>query len=70
MPKADSRKTKSPGAKQPLIGREQFSRISEVEGIHLSEEAERVFAEFDRRKLPPEERRREIIARFKREPAE
>jgi hypothetical protein len=41
-----------------------------VEGIRLSGEAKRAFDEFDRRRLTPEERRRAIIARFKRDAAE
>ena len=60
--------TEPPG--KPLIGREQFAKISEVEGIRLNEEARRMFADFDRRKLSPEERRREIVERFRREAAE
>ena len=57
-------------ADRPLIGREAFAKISEVEGIRLSDEAKWMFEEFDRRKLPAEERRRAILARFKGEPAE
>ena len=45
-------------AGKPLIGREEFARISEVEGISLGEDARRLFVEFDRRKLSAEERRR------------
>jgi hypothetical protein len=49
-----------------IIGREAFAKISEVEGIRLSDEARAMFAEFDRLKLTPEERRRAIVERFKR----
>lgn len=67
----ESRGKKAKNRKQPLtIGREAFAKISEVEGVRLSEEAKEAFAEFDRRKLSPDERRRAIIARFKREAAE
>ena len=52
------------------MSREAFAKIGEVEGIALSKEAKETFADFDRRKLPAEERRREIIGRFKREAAE
>jgi hypothetical protein len=47
-------------------GREAFASISAVDGIVLDEEAKEAFADFDRRKLTPEERRWEIVARFKR----
>ena len=60
---------KRPG-KPHVIGREAFARISEVEGIRLSDEARAMFAEFDRLKLSNEERRRIIIDRFKRKPEE
>jgi hypothetical protein len=53
-----------------IIGREAFAKISEVEGIRLSDEARAMFAEFDRLKLSPEERRRAIIDRSKRLPRE
>jgi hypothetical protein len=48
------------------LGRETFAKISEVEGIRLSQEAKRAFAEFDAQGLSHEERRRAIIGRFKR----
>ena len=57
---------KSRKGRPVIIGRAAFAKIGAVEGIHLSEEAQRMFAEFDRQKLSPEERRRTIIARFKR----
>ena len=58
------------GAARPLVTREAFEKISAVEGMKLSEEAKRAFAAFDEKKLTPEERRRAIVARFKREAAE
>ena len=58
------------GPAEPVIGREQFAKISEVENIHLSEDAKRMFEEFDRQNLSHEERRRTIIERFRREAAE
>jgi hypothetical protein len=48
------------------LGRQAFVKISEVEGIRLSKEAEQAFAEFDAQGLSHEERRRAIIGRFKR----
>ena len=53
-----------------VIGREAFAKISEVEGIRLDDDAKAMFADFDRRKLSAEERRRAIVSRFKREAAE
>ena len=53
----------------PTIGREAFAKISEVEGIRLDDEARAMFADFDRRKLSAEDRRRAIVSRFKREAA-
>ena len=50
---------------EAILGREQFAKISEVEGIQLSEAATEALAEFDRKGLSPEERRRAIIGRFK-----
>ena len=43
------------------LGCETFAKISEVEGIRLSDEAKRAFAEFDAQGLSHEERRRAII---------
>ena len=69
--RAQKLNTKKPEkAVSVIIGRDAFAKISAVEGIHLTDEAREAFAEFDRRKLTPEERRRAIIARFKREAAE
>jgi hypothetical protein len=48
-----------------ILGREQFAKISEVEGIRLSDAAKNALAEFDRKGLPAEERRRAIIDMFK-----
>jgi hypothetical protein len=48
-----------------ILGRGQFAKISEVEGVRLSDAAKEAFAEFDRKGLPAEERRRAIIGMFK-----
>jgi predicted XRE-type DNA-binding protein len=53
--------------KAPRLTREEFARISEVEGLRLSDEMTEAFADFDRRNLTAEERRQAIIARFKRD---
>lgn len=65
-PKAQDDEEVPDGDKATILGRDAFAKISEVEGIRLSEEAKRMFAEFDARGLPPEARRRAIIDRFKR----
>jgi type II restriction/modification system DNA methylase subunit YeeA len=48
------------------LSREEFAKISDVEGLRLSDDMQGVFEEFDRRKLSAEERRQAIIDRFKR----
>jgi hypothetical protein len=50
----------------PRLRPEEFAKISEVEGIHLTDEIKQAFAEFDRGGLSDEERRRAIIARYRR----
>src|SRR6185295_16068979 len=51
--------------KAPRLTREEFAKISEVEGLRLSDPMKQAFADFDRRGLSPEERRQAIIDRFK-----
>jgi hypothetical protein len=46
------------------IGRKAFAAISAVEGIRLTPEMKRRTAEFDRRGLSEEERRRIIIRAY------
>jgi len=50
---------------RPVIGRRQFGKISAVEGIRLSDEMKRAFAEFDRAGLSAKRRRASIISKFK-----
>ena len=45
-----------------VIGRKRFAAISAVEGIKLTPEMERRVAEFDRKRLTPDERIRAIVA--------
>jgi hypothetical protein len=52
--------------RRPRLRPEEFAKISEVEGIRLSEEMREAFAEFDRQGLSDEERRRAIISRHRR----
>ncbi|MDB6148422.1 MAG: yeeA, partial [Spartobacteria bacterium] len=51
--------------KAPRLTRAEFAKISEVEGLRLSDPMKQVFADFDRRGLSPEQRRQAIIDRFK-----
>lgn len=51
--------------KAPRLTREEFAKISEVEGLRLSDPMKQAFADFDRRGLSSEERRQAIIDRFK-----
>jgi hypothetical protein len=53
-------------AQPTIIGREAFAKISEVEGIRLSDEDRAMFAEFDRKGLSAEERRQAIVEKFKK----
>ncbi len=46
------------------IGRERFAKISEVEGIVMTASMKKRVAEFDRRGLSAEERRRSIIRAY------
>jgi hypothetical protein len=54
------------GTKKPRLTREEFAKISEVDGLRLSDAMRDAFEDFDRRKLTPEERRQAIIKHFKR----
>lgn len=54
---------KRPRASGFVLGRKTFAKISAVEGISLSEEAKKMFGEFEQLELSPEERRRRVIAR-------
>jgi hypothetical protein len=44
-----------------VLGRSRFEKISEVEGIKTSQASRRMFAEFDRKGLTPEQRRKAIF---------
>jgi hypothetical protein len=52
--------------KSARLTREEFAKISEVEGLRLSDKMKAAFADFDRRNLTAEQRRQAIIDRFKR----
>jgi hypothetical protein len=51
-------------AKSFTIGRHAFAKISEVEGIRLSDEANEEFREFERRGLSPQARRQAISRKY------
>jgi hypothetical protein len=63
--KKTKRAALSPQTKGLTLGLEGFAWISAVEGIKLSAESLEMFAEFDRRGLSDEERRRFIFYKHK-----
>jgi hypothetical protein len=59
------KKPTAPAASGPFIlGREQFEKISAVEGLHLTREMKRDFREFDRENLSGDERRKRLLAKY------
>jgi len=59
-----SNKTPTNSKNAFTLGRDRFERISAVEGIKTSPKVGRMFAEFDRKKLTPEQRRQVIRETF------
>jgi hypothetical protein len=59
--KVGSKAGKPVKAKTLTLGLVGFAKISAVEGIMLRPSTKKMFADFDRRKLSPAERRREIL---------
>jgi hypothetical protein len=60
---------KKPGAKQKtkiVIGARRFSKISAVEGIVLTREMQTRAAEFERKGMSAEERRRSIVRVYRK----
>ena len=49
------------GDRAVVLGRSVFAKISAVEGIRLSPASESMFAEFDRKGLSPEQRRKALL---------
>lgn len=47
-----------------ILGRDNFEKISAVEGIHLSDEMKRAFRDFDREGISGDERRRALISKY------
>lgn len=50
----------------PVIGRDRFGKISAVEGIELTNDMKKRAADFDRRGLSAEQRRREIVRAYRK----
>jgi hypothetical protein len=65
MKKRSSPNGKRSAASGIVLGRERFAKISAVEGIELTPAMKRRVAEFDRRGLSGEERRRSIIRLYR-----
>jgi hypothetical protein len=59
-------KTVAPKTRPFTIGREQFQKISAVEGVHLNRGMHEEFREFDRQEMPAAERRRILVAKYGR----
>jgi hypothetical protein len=47
-----------------VLGRQNFAKISAVEGIRLSRDQDEDFGEFDRKALPPKTRRAILAAKY------
>jgi len=52
----------------PILGRRSLEKISAVEGIKTSAATKHMFAEFDRKGLSAEERRRLIFQKHAKKP--
>lgn len=61
-----SRPSKRRPTSSVTIGRRGFAKISAIEGIKLSAEAEEDFREFDRLGLSPAARRRALLRKYGR----
>jgi hypothetical protein len=59
-----SKSTSSRTEETFTIGRSRFERISAVEGIKTSAKIQKMFAEFDLKKLTPDQRRKAIRETF------
>jgi hypothetical protein len=60
--KSSPRPAKSAG-KTLTLGLAGFAKISAIEGVRLSSDSRRMFTEFDRKGLDPEQRRKAIAAK-------
>ena len=46
------------------VGRRAFAKVSAIEGIHLTQEMDRDFRDFEQKGLAPEDRRRAIAEKY------
>lgn len=58
-----SRRPSNSAAKTLTLGLAGFAKISAIEGVRLSSDSRRMFEEFDRKGLNPEQRRKAIAAK-------
>lgn len=56
--------SKKINAKGYIIGRHDFAKISEVEGVRITPAMEEDFREFDRKGLSAEKRRKAIAGKY------
>ena len=61
--KTVQRAPKSSG-KSFTIGRRAFAKISEIEGVRLSDDMNEDFQEFERKELSPQDRRQAISRKY------
>lgn len=61
-----SMKTSSKKPAGFVLGRARLEKISAVEGIKTGQDTRRMFAEFDRKGLTPEQRRKAIFEKHAR----
>ncbi len=60
----NSKATKRKTAKGLTLGRAAAAKLNAVEGISVSPETQRAFAEFDRLGLPADQRRHRLMKQF------
>jgi hypothetical protein len=68
MTKRGAPPTRERNRSATILGRERFAKISAVEGIELTADMQKRAADFDRRGLSGEERRRMIIRAYRKGP--
>jgi hypothetical protein len=66
MKKRSSSSGRARPASGVALGRERFAKISAVEGIEMTPRMKKRAAEFDRRGLSAEERRRSIVRTYRK----
>jgi hypothetical protein len=61
---APSKVTKKSASKKLTLGQGAAAKLNAVEGIYMSRQMHRAFAEFDSLGLSPEQRRRRLMKQF------